>query len=112
MVGPSDQEGKHMAEDEEETEGMTLAEIMEAVGAVGQDCIAIVICDEIPQCANPECGDEAVGMVNHPFLGLQPICLECLEMVERVTRMVVRQEGDDSTESFRRATMKAKAAFN
>lgn len=47
--------------------------------------IFIMIIDEIPECSNPYCDNEAIGLVDHPVMGVVAVCGECLDMINRVS---------------------------
>lgn len=52
----------------------------------------IIIVDKVPDCNNPSCDNEAIGVIVHPVLGVVATCGECLEMINRVDQIVRNRE--------------------
>lgn len=74
--------------------------------------IIIMVVDEVPQCSNPHCENEAIGMIDHPGFGFTAICGECLEMLRRISKVVEATEGEADAAGYERAMKMAAARFN
>jgi hypothetical protein len=62
-----------MADDQEETETV----------------IHIMIVDEAPTCNNPNCENDAIGVIEHPVIGVVAVCGDCLGLISKVDRIIL-----------------------
>lgn len=107
-----------MADDEMETEGTEGTEgeelsLRQILDSMGDNVVAIAIFDTVPDCSNPYCGNEAIGMIDHPILGMCSVCGDCLDVLNRLGRIVETVAGSQKDEAdWERAIKVASAEFN